>query len=316
MDRTLVFCVLVVICYKISPTVQDTHTKENIDTLLERLIEGVNNASVDSIKSNPNNNSRVIYFKTVPEPSIIFKRKSNDTEDENKNPPTPDFLYDDLEEEQSEQPNSTPLIKDKSSENVTRRSQENSEDTTVEKPESRDAIKDLLANRNKGKITPDFIIDQFVYEESETNFESFRSELEDLKKEVANHNNKDKYRFTRLFSDIKNLYNEIEALKIAQEKIITTQDMLSRRVNVPDMEMGRTTNLQPRPNCPYFKNGISVQPNLPNYEGRRFINAPPMQYRSLNSIPQFSNMRQIPHFQSAILKNPRRLPHKQIIYFH
>lgn len=219
-------------------SIQKSKNSDKIGSIIDQLIKNSNVSSnnkenVKSIQSK-GNNSRVSYLKTATEPKVIFKRESSNVEVEKIELETPDFLYDD-EDDKDLSNSKKKKISNKIKVPLNKEKQGEIQPNSTLKPERRSHIlneqskSDFIPNQKN--ILPDFVIDEIVYEESESKI-NLKSSIEELKKKVKSCNDKDKHKFSRLFQEIRNLYNEIEELKKVQEQINRTQATLTRRDNL------------------------------------------------------------------------------------
>ncbi|CAH3920163.1 unnamed protein product [Pieris brassicae] len=310
-EMYLYFCLVVLSC-KISTTLQKNIKNSEIETLIEKLDS--NNGSIESTTSHtPGNSSRIIYFKSVTEPKI-FKGQVENMKEDNE---SLDFVYDDTYD--NELPNFRRSEHNRSLNKIdTLQNLEKQVKSKAELQAAGSHISNTKTSLSGGSILPNFVIDQIVYEESESNT-NFKSTIEELEKKITSHNEKERYKFSRLFQEIKNLYNELDELKKVQEQLNRTQEILTRKDNSANERSGNALNL-PTPKCCSKTNNPVRYPMQHHKHANPFVNQLPIinNYLKTFSLPNLPYLRTIPkRFSSNFNNNQGFVHHIPLFkYFH
>ncbi|XP_045514944.1 uncharacterized protein LOC123708319 [Pieris brassicae] len=313
-EMYLYFCLVVLSC-KISTTLQKNIKNSDIETLIEQLDN--NNGSIESTTSNtPGNSSRIIYFKSVTEPKI-FKGQPSNVENMKEDNESLDFVYDDTYD--NELPNFRRSEHNRSLNKIdTLQNLEKQVKSKAELQAAGSHISNTKTPLSGGSILPNFVIDQIVYEESESNT-NFKSTIEELEKKITSHNEKERYKFSRLFQEIKNLYNELDELKKVQEQLNRTQEILTRKDNSANERSGNALNL-PTPKCCLKTNNPVRYPMQHHKHANPFVNQLPIinNYPKTFSLPNLPYLRTIPkRFSSNFNNNQGFVHHIPLFkYFH
>ncbi|XP_047505080.1 uncharacterized protein LOC125049703 [Pieris napi] len=312
----LYFCLVVMSC-KISTTFQKNMKNSDIETLIEQLASDNNDESIKSTATNTPGSSSIIYFKTVTEPKI-FKRQSSNVENVREDNESPDFVYDDTYD--NDQPNfrkgehNRSIKKIDSLQNL----EKQAEPKAALQAEGMRHVSNTKTPLSRGSILPDFVIDQIVYEENESNT-NFKSTIGELEKKIASHNEKETYKFSRLFQEIKNLYNELEELKKIQEQLNRTQGILTRRDNSANERSGNSLNF-PTPKCCSKTINAVRYPMQHHTHVNPYVDQLPIinNYPKTLSPPNLPYLRTIPRrFSSNFNNNSRFVQHTPLFkYFH
>ncbi|XP_022113593.2 uncharacterized protein LOC110992185 [Pieris rapae] len=309
------FCFLIM-SLKISNTVQKNIINSDKQTFTEQLPSDYNNESKKSTTITPDS-STIIYFEPVTEPKI-FKRQSINVEELKAVHGSPDFVYDETYD--NDLPNFRRSENNRSLNKIDNIKilEKQVQSKAALQAEGWSHISNTKTPVIRGSIIPEFIIDQIVYEDSESNT-NFKSTIEELEKKITAHNEKDRYKFSQLFQEIKNLHNELEELKKLQKQLNRTQEILTRRDNSANEQLGNALNL-PTPKCcsktinPYrypMQSHIHVNPyvyQLPiNNNPPKTLTPPNLPY--LQIIPRL--------FSSNFNNNQRFVQHAPLFkYFH
>ncbi|XP_045496686.1 uncharacterized protein LOC123695040 isoform X2 [Colias croceus] len=256
--------------HKISESMQNTSDK-NLYALLEKLIKQTENGEeintdgiVKASGSVPSkNNSKIIYLKTVTEPQVIYKKESNNNVQPNENLKTTQFQYDDKEINESDLENDNEHLNKNEEEH--RRAEPMQSKTSINGDILSASPAPVENSRNEGQMYPDIVIDQLVYEESETKVDNLKKSIEDLERKIDKQDKADKRNFIAILSELGKLNKEIQKLK-------RTHDQLNENDNEP-VSRNVVTNseltdemVKLRPVYGNFINPSAIAISLPQYK--------------------------------------------------
>ncbi|CAG4945470.1 unnamed protein product [Colias eurytheme] len=207
-------------------------SETNLYALLEKLIKQTENSeeiNTDGIVKasgsvSSKNNSKIIYLKTVTEPQVIYKKEPNNNGQPNEDLKTTQFHYDDKEINESDLENDNEHLNKNEEEN--RRAEPMQSKTSINEDILSATPAPVDNSRNEGQMYPDIVIDQLVYEESETKVDTLKKTIEDLEKKIDKRDKADKRNFIVILSELGKLNKEIKKLK-------RTHDQLNENDNEP-----------------------------------------------------------------------------------